>query len=474
MKAEPGTEIHKPRFPRWPWYLLLLLGVVAGVAAWWWKGSIPAPPGVPAGESDPAFVQAIEVLRTKVRQEPRSGRPWGLLGQVFLANGYPESAQTCFVQAQRFDPRNPRWPYYHGLMLLPTDPEADLALLRQAADLSDTEDSGNTAPRLSLAERLLQCQRPVLAETEFRRVLQQDPTNLHANYGLGLVAVVQGDLSGARACFERCARSPLARQRAAVQLARILRQQGDAAGAAAALQQARQLPRDVDWPDPYMRELLPLVISETGLRRRAQVLKVQGRFLEAAALLQQRLPQGGDYATYLALGDTLAKAQDYARAVPALREAFRLDANQFAAPHLLSMILVDQAIAAQDKPEQRQEARELFEEAARFARRAVAVQPENPTAQMFLGVALKSLGRRPEALAAFGASVRASPKLAEPYLYLAEMLADDGKAAEARPLVEQASRLAPKDDPRLARLQERLQKAAVKGNTAAESSATKR
>jgi tetratricopeptide (TPR) repeat protein len=95
----------------------------------------------------------------------------------------------------------------------------------------------------------------------------------------------------------------------------------------------------------------------------------------------------------------------------------------------------------------RQRAEELFREAATLARQALAIKPDYGYARMTLGLSLKHLGERAEALAALREAVRCNPEFAELQLQLGEMLAEDGQEAEARPRLEQALRLAPPGAP---------------------------
>src|SRR5262249_40083708 len=103
-----------------------------------------------------------------------------------------------------------------------------------------------------------------------------------------------------------------------------------------------------------------------------------------------------------------------------------------------------------------------FRAAADYARRALTRKPDHAMAHMILGLSLKYLGQRAEALASVGAAVACGPDLAYPHLYLGEMLAEDGHGAEARTHLEQAVRLAPADDPQPRAALERLDAASKK------------
>src|ERR1019366_8308866 len=113
--------------------------------------------------------------RQKVLKEGHSGRAWGELGKVLRAYDYYDASDVCFTQAQRFDPNEPRWPYYLGLSQTLRNPEDALPFLRRAVVLSDKYDRGNDAPRLRLAETLLQTGAIAECREQLDRVLSWNP-----------------------------------------------------------------------------------------------------------------------------------------------------------------------------------------------------------------------------------------------------------------------------------------------------------
>src|SRR5579864_8980321 len=73
------------------------------------------PPEIPTSVHDKEIVAALERARNSVISNPNSGLAWGELGLVFLAHRFHRESDICFVEASRFDPTNPRWPYLIGL-----------------------------------------------------------------------------------------------------------------------------------------------------------------------------------------------------------------------------------------------------------------------------------------------------------------------------------------------------------------------
>ena len=126
--------------------------------------------------------------------EPRSGPAWGELGEVFYANELEAQSGVCFAQAERFEPNNPRWPYFRGWPVLNRgDRRGALPYFQRAADLAEAAFYVNDAPRLLLAETLLALGSPDEAEEHYRRVLARHPDDVRAHYGLGLLAMARDD-----------------------------------------------------------------------------------------------------------------------------------------------------------------------------------------------------------------------------------------------------------------------------------------
>ena len=128
----PPTAAPAGARPRTRYLLLALLGGAVLLGAWWWH-SRPAVPDLPLDGADPAVVAAVRRAQEEVRREPRSADAWGRLGMVLSANHLPEPAAGAFAQAAALAPQDERWPYLHGLALLPLDPTAALPFLRRAA-----------------------------------------------------------------------------------------------------------------------------------------------------------------------------------------------------------------------------------------------------------------------------------------------------------------------------------------------------
>src|SRR5437868_5647204 len=117
---------------------VLLLGALALVGSalltgaggyLWYQSTAPRPPALDLEGKDPAIVAAVQEARTAVLQASRSARAWGQLGMVLAAHQFTAEANACFAQAERLNPKEPRWPYYQGVALSLGDPEAAIPKL---------------------------------------------------------------------------------------------------------------------------------------------------------------------------------------------------------------------------------------------------------------------------------------------------------------------------------------------------------
>src|SRR5262249_33796347 len=170
----------------------------------WWRRPVADLPVIDWSQADPAVVEVIEAARAAVRQSPRSGAAWGKLGMTLFAHYLVPEAQVCFVQAQRFEPNEPRWPYYLAEILRRSDPDAAIPPLRRAVELA----GASIEPRLPLAYLLLAQGHLGEAEAEFRRVLEGEPDNAWALQGLGQTMREQGQDAECRALLQRTAANP--------------------------------------------------------------------------------------------------------------------------------------------------------------------------------------------------------------------------------------------------------------------------
>jgi Flp pilus assembly protein TadD len=281
------------------------------------------------------------------------------------------------------------------------------------------------------------------AEEHFRRVLAQRPDEVRARFGMGLVTMAREDWKASRDHFLRCLSSPVARQKASVQLAAVSQRLGDTAAADRYRAQAEHSTKDLEWSDPYMAELLNWAVKKRTRYRYVEQLQASGRHGEALSVVQSMTEEyPDDYYPQMLLAKHFLQIGDLGRAERSLRRALQLAPDKVRVRYYLSLALKEKGEEAERNGDA-EEAKASFREAAEQAREALLATPDNGPAYMCLGVSLKHLGERPGAIVALRRAVRCNPELAELHYYLGDILADDGQGAEARHYLQQSLEFAP-------------------------------
>ncbi|HEY7327960.1 MAG TPA: tetratricopeptide repeat protein [Gemmataceae bacterium] len=435
------------------WFVIVLLVVVVGVGGWyaWRRYSAPTPPEISREGIDSEVAEAIETARRKIHADPYSVQCWADLGKLLRASQlYPE-AVACFAQAERLDPKNPRWPYLQGESLRMSDNNAALPPLQRAAALADSPTSspntsadqgGGIAPFLRLAEVHLALGHNDQAEKQLRRALEIEPDDPTVHYYLGLLYLARDDLSASLDHLKRCEHSPITQRKACIQLAAIYRRMGQTQEADNYGRKADTLEQDRNWIDPYLSDVL--AASRRTLFDEIQYLEQRGDYRAAVEQLTDLIQKKPEYRYYIALGSDLLELGDLDRAEQTLRSAVALEPEKLAAKYALSRVLWSRA--DKDEPTDQARARSEFLEAADLARQALAGRPDHAMAYGVLGQSLRRLGKRKEAIDAFRKAIECDPNLSLAHLYLGETLAQDGQIAEARASLERARELSPNDE----------------------------
>jgi tetratricopeptide (TPR) repeat protein len=394
-----------------------------------WPRPAPLPPAVDLQGVEAAVATAIADAQESVRASPRSAEAWGRLGMVLLAHQFREEARLCFVEAERLDSSNARWPYFQALVLVREDIEATISKLQDAIKLCGDEPD---APRLKLAETLLLQGRAAEAAAHYRQVLRRQPAHPAAHLGLARLALEDGDLQSGLEHADFAAGSPLTRKAAHSLRATLLQRLGQPS---AALQETHRIARwqdDPPWPDPYYAEVTQLAVDRGSRVTRAIQLLNQNRLPEALTILHDLIAANPDWdLAWRFLGDVLLEQRHYADAERALLRSVAL-APGSAEAH----VELARALLAQGK---QQAALTEFHKAGEL-------RPANAMLQYNIGHSLASNGDRANAVTAFEAALRFDPDLAVAHRDLGNLLAGNGELQRAQVHLRRAAELSPDDD----------------------------
>jgi len=389
------------------------------------RSTTPMVPAIEFAELDPGIARAIERAQKLVEQNPRSAAVWGRLGMILRAHDFIAECKVCFAEAERLNPREPRWPYFHGLTLLMGEPDAGIQRVRRAVELC----GDLPHPRLRLAEALLAQGDLNEAHDHFLRALQLEPENPRAHLGLARLAYARDDFESSLDHLRRSIAADPQRKTSHILLAQVLTALGDHEQAEHELRQANTLPRDRSWPDPFVVEVERLQTGLSARLARANWLLLDGHSEDAAALLSQivRDYPGSDQAHFL-LGQTLLRMGHLQNAEPALRTAVRLGPTNADACFQLGVLLYLQ---------------EDLDAAFESFRKTVTLKPDYVLAYFNLGKCMQRQGDAARAIDAFRSALRYKPDFADAHLNLANLLAEQGEAAEAERHRNHAASLAP-------------------------------
>ncbi len=399
---------------------------------WWNRTPTPQPPEINLAGAEPSVAHVIQKAVAAVREKPRSAEAWGRLGLVLRAHAYDDESDVCFAEAERFDPKDPRWPYLQGTHLRFRQPDAALPFVARAVQRCDKYAPHQTGPRLLLAEMLLAKGRYAEAEKEVQKVLERTPDDARANYDQGLVAFGRDDAEGCIYYLTRASVSPLTRKKAAAQLAMVYARQDDDKTAAEFNRRARELPDDLLWNDDYVNEYQDLEVGRQGRLKHAESLEQGDNISESIKVFQELLNEFPDEQSRVALGMTLLlKAGDAVAAEGVLRDAIRQAPGNMHAHYFLSLALYQQGDQLRRRGGDRDLALLKFREGAEEGRRAAAIKPDHAQSHLSRGLCQRELGERSAALASMRKAVRCRPEMAEAHYLLGETLADSGLDLEA-------------------------------------------
>jgi tetratricopeptide (TPR) repeat protein len=311
---------------------------------------------------------------------------------VFLAHDFHEEAQRSFEHAERLDPADGRWPYLRGLSLVLTDQDAGISCLRRAAERCGDDP---LAPRLRLAETLLNLGRLEEVANHLDKARRVEPDNPRMQLGLGRLAVLRGQWDAALEHLGPCTSDVHTRRLAHTLRAEAWSRLGQPDKAREEQDQAAKAPEDQLWLDPFMEDVLRFRRGLSIRLQRANDLFAHQRYPEAVELLEetvQRYPRST--AARLLLGDVHRRLGRGEQAEQTFAEAVRIDPESADAWFRLGCM---------------QGSRGRPREAADSFRRTIGYKADHADAHFNLGQCLKQLGDATGAADEFRAALRCRP-----------------------------------------------------------------
>jgi tetratricopeptide (TPR) repeat protein len=428
-------------------FLGLIVVAALGLTAYllWSSMSAPDLPEIPLAGADPKLVEAVEVARREVRNQPRSGEAWGQLGMVLAANGFTESSLPCFEHASRFDPENARWPLYESIQLGRMGRIRDgLPQLRRAVNLARTREE-RSALLYTTALILLDEGELDEADEFIQKLAGLDSNGPRSRFLQAVSAKSRGDLAAAREHLAGLMDDPHTRKIASTLMAQVLVNEPEEAKKYR--DQAERFPPDLPWLNPLLNDLGRYSVTLSNRMDVYRQMEAEGRQQEAIDYLRGIVADSPDPEALSTLGVALFRTGDFKGCTEALQAALSIDSK-----HVKSLVYLGSAYLElgqrQAREKKEADAKTSYQNAVSSEDRALVIQASNTQAHLVRGRALKRLGRTEEALGAFRNAVLSQPENPETHLELGTALAESGRVKDAIEHLENAVKMARPDDPR--------------------------
>jgi tetratricopeptide (TPR) repeat protein len=351
---------------------------------------------------------------------------YGQMGMLLMAAEYRGEAESALLNAQTFNPRDPRWPYYLGhLYKLKGDGANSNAAFRRALELQP-----NDVPTLVwVGEGDLDENKPDEARGHFEKALSLQPQSVAAQYGLGRAALAKQEYAKAVESLERAlSLDPLATV-IHYPLAMAYRGLGDQAKAQAHLSLRGTLALKPE--DPMMNRLNAMLNSALAYEVSGVDALDRGDFKGAADSFRKGVEVAPkEPSLHHKLGTALALLGDGPAAIDQFNQALKLDPNFVKAHYSLAVIQADSGPAPS---------------AIQHLNAALKIEPGYVEARLLLANVLRRSGQFEASLPQYAQIVMQDARVPEARFGYAAALIRLRRWAEARDYLVEAIRLYPNE-----------------------------
>ncbi len=367
--------------------------------------------------------QKLDAAATK---NDELGEAYGQMGMLLMAAEYRGEAEAALLNAQTFNPRDRRWPYYLGhLYRLKGDPAASIAAFARALELQPDD-----VPTLVwVAEGDLDQGKPEAAQPLFEKALSLQPRSAAAEYGLGRAALAKQDYTRAVEHLEKAlSLDPLATV-IHYPLAMAYRGLGNQDKAQVHLSQRGTLEFKPD--DPLMQRLNALLNSALAYEVSGADALDHADFKGAADSFRKGIDVAPkEPSLHHKLGTALALTGDSRGAVAQFEEALKLDPKFVKAHYSLAVIQADTGQTAA---------------AIQHFQAALAAEPGYVEARLQLAHTLRRSGQPEASLPHYAQIVSADARVTEARYGYAAALIRLRRYADARDYLTEAMRVYPNE-----------------------------
>ena len=351
---------------------------------------------------------------------------YGQMGMILMAAEYNDQAESAFLDAQTFNSRDARWPYYLAhLYKTRGDTPKSAAAFAKALQLQPDD-----VPTLVwLGEARLDEGKPDEAEPLFAKASALQPASVAALYGLGRVALAKQDYAHAVPYLEKALSLDPQATVIHYPLAMAYRGAGDQAKAQAHLAQRGTLAIKPD--DPLMKQLEKMLNSAIGYEVSGADALDRGDWKAAAESFRKGIEVAPQEASlHHKLGTALALMGDGQGAIDQFKRSIALDPSFPKAHYSLGVIL-----AATDQPAA----------AIQHFQAALKTQPGYVEARLQLAHTLRRSGRPEASLPHYAQIVKEDARVPEARFGYAAALIRLKRYAEARDSLAEAITIYPSE-----------------------------
>jgi protein O-GlcNAc transferase len=373
--------------------------------------------------ADPVALEQIGQARAGIATNPGQPELPGRLGMLLHAYESLDAARVCYAEAVALSPEEPRWRYYHAVVL------ARLGRIEEACtEVARTlELDSALAPAAALEAELLALSGAMEeSEAAWRRTLELEPRSAPALHGLGQALAAQGKPDQAAAAFERAIAIEPGRAQARYAVALAYRRSDRLDDARREMAAYRRLDAD-DAPSPENELLAEVRALNRGSWMRVGMgaaLARSGQADEAIRVFEEALKSNPRLAVAHAnLIPLHAQSRRWAQAADHYRRAIEIDPNHADAHFNWGGVL-----AAQGR----------LPEAAEAFEKAVAAAPHNAQARLRLGEVYDALDQPVDAAGQYRLALESDPLLSDARRLLGTSLIASGRLEEGLDEMEKA------------------------------------
>ena len=351
---------------------------------------------------------------------------YGQMGMILMAAEYNNEAEAALLDAQTFNSRDPRWPYYLAhLYKTRGDAPKSAAAFARALQLQPDD-----VPTLVwLGEARLDEGKPDEAEPLFAKAAALQPASVAAQYGLGRVALAKQDYAHAVPYLEKALSLDPQATVIHYPLAMAYRGTGDQIRAQAHLAQRGTLAIKPD--DPLMKQLDAMLNSAIGYEVNGADALDRGDWKAAAESFRKGIEVAPrESSLHHKLGTALALMGDGRGAMSEFERSIALDPSFAKAHYSLGVIL-----AATDQPAA----------AIPHFQAALKSQPGYVEARLQLAHTLRRSGRPDASLPHYAQIVKEDARVPEARFGYAAALIRLKRYAEARDYLAEAITIYPNE-----------------------------